>query len=75
LLDDWTGPKFPLPSTYDEVLYDPKTGTYYGILYPREEHEANLGKPTVVHILEDECPDSGSKPADGSRVDTAEKPS
>jgi hypothetical protein len=34
---DWVGrsePRLPLPSTYDKVLYDPKTDTYYGLLYP-----------------------------------------
>src|SRR5262249_48212051 len=45
---------FPVSSTYDEVIHDPKTDTYYGILYSKEEHEARKGKPVEVRIVEDD---------------------
>jgi hypothetical protein len=64
--------RLPLPSTYDEVIYDPKTDTYYGILYPKEEHEARNGKPVEVRIVEDDptgqenqaCADDKEAPAE-----------
>jgi len=44
------------PSTYDEVIYDAKTDTYYGLLYPKELREANRGKPVVIHVVGDDEP-------------------
>ena len=58
LIDDWAAPNLPLTSTYDEVIHDPKTGTYYGILYPKEEHEASHNKPARIRVIADETGES-----------------
>jgi hypothetical protein len=48
------------PSTYDEVIYDAQTDTYYGVIYPKEMREANPGKPVVVHVVGDDPAPNGA---------------
>jgi hypothetical protein len=70
------------PSTYDEVIYDAKTDTYYGLLYPKEMREANAGKPVVIHVVGDDAAAPGAAagivreptPADGAPSPVAERP-
>src|SRR5438105_15807677 len=65
----WGEPTLRLPSTYDEVIYDAKTDTYYGLIYPKEMREANAGKPIVVHVVgDDAAAPNGAAGAAGERA-------
>jgi hypothetical protein len=54
--------KYLGPSPYDEVIYDPGTDTYYGILYPKELREANKGKPVLVRVVGEDPAGANGQP-------------
>ena len=57
--------EYESPSPYDDVVYDPETDTYYGVIFPKERKQSE--KPIQPPRLTAPSEGSLEQAADGER--------